>query len=100
MLLRFINKNLSWGIFKNAMIRGSENHDAEMQELFRRILGEELEQWQDLDAMIYLIVEMVGSSCYSVILDKDPMPLEQFKPFLYRSIRAVVKSFQIPEKKD
>lgn len=94
MLLRFINKNLSWGIFKNALIRGSEDHDREMAELFRRILGDDLEHWEHLDAMIYLIVEMVGSSCYSVILERDPMPLEDFKPHLYRSIRAVVKSFQ------
>jgi AcrR family transcriptional regulator len=100
MLLRFINKNLSWGIFKNAMRRGSENHEEEMEALFRRILGEDLGQWRELDAMIYLIVEMVGSSCYSVILDKDPMPLEDFKPILYRSIRAVVKSFQISGNKD
>lgn len=99
-LLRFINKNLSWGLFKNAMRLGSEDYDREKTEFYRRILGEELDQWQDLEAMIYLIVEMVGSSCYSVILERDPMPLEQFKPHLYRSIRAVVKSFQKSEKKD
>lgn len=99
MLLRFINKNLSWGIFKNAMLRGSEDHEAEMAELMRRILGEEWRQWPNLEAMLYLIIEMVGSSCYSVILEGDPMPLEDFKPHLYRAIRALVKSFQESEKK-
>jgi AcrR family transcriptional regulator len=98
LLLRFINKNLSWGIFRNAMLRGSEDHEREMEELFRRILGEEWRQWPNLEAMLYLIIEMVGSSCYSVILDRDPMPLEAFKPHLYRSIRAVVKSFQDSQK--
>lgn len=100
MLLRFINKNLSWGIFKNAMMRGSEDHQVEMHEFYGRILGEDWQQWQDLDAMLYLIIEMVGSSCYSVILEKDPMSLEEFKPHLYRSIRAVVKSFQKSKKND
>lgn len=99
MLLRFINKNLSWGIFKNALLRGSEDHEAEMAELMRRILGEEWRQWPNLESMLYLIIEMVGSSCYSVILEGDPMPLEAFKPHLYRAIRAVVKSFQESQKK-
>ena len=100
LLLRFINKNLSWGIFKNALARGNEDHEVDMKEFYRRVLGEEWQQWQGRDAMLYLIIEMVGSSCYSVILDKDPMTLEGFKPHLYRSIRAVVKSFQNSEKKD
>lgn len=94
MLLRFINKNLSWGIFKNAMMRGGDDHVGEMEAFYSRTLGADWRQWQDLDVMLYLIIEMVGSSCYSVILDKDPMPLEQFKPHLYRSIRAVVRSFR------
>lgn len=99
-LLRFINKNLSWGIFRKAMLRGSEDHEAEMEELFRRLLGEQWRQWPNLEAMLYLIIEMVGASCFSVILDRDPMPLEEFKPHLYRAIRALVKSFQNSEKKD
>lgn len=103
MLLRFINKNLSWGIFKNAMIRGdhriwdSDDHAEEKEAFYSRTLGADWRQWRDLDVMLYLIIEMVGSSCYSVILDKDPMPLEQFKPHLYRSIRAVVRSFRTRE---
>lgn len=99
MLLRFINKNLSWGIFKNAMMQGSEDHKLEMEEFYGRILGPDWQQWQDLDVMLYLIIEMVGSSCYSVILEKDPMTLEELKPHLYRAIRALVKSFRNSPKK-
>jgi AcrR family transcriptional regulator len=92
MLLRFINKNLSWGIFKNALSK--ESVEPEFGEMFQKILGPDMSIWREPDTMIYIIIEMVGSTCHSVILDKDPMPLEKFKPALYRSIRAVAKSFR------
>jgi hypothetical protein len=62
--------------------------------MFQKILGPDMSIWREPDTMIYIIIEMVGSTCHSVILDKDPMPLEKFKPALYRSIRAVAKSFR------
>lgn len=94
-LLRFINKNLSWGIFKNAMIRAEGQKEFDLNALMNQIFGDEIDHWRDLNTMLYLIIEMVGSCCYSVILDRDPMPLEELKPHLYRSIRAVVNSFRV-----
>lgn len=94
LLLRFINKNLSWGVFRSAVTRAQDNIAAES--LYARVFGPAVNEWRDLDAMLYLIIELVGSSCYSVILEGDPMPLEQFKPPLYQSIRAIVRAFHCP----
>lgn len=94
-LLRFINKNLSWGIFKNAMIRAEGEKEFHLDALMNQIFSDEINQWRDLNTMLYLIIEMVGSCCYSVILERDPMSLEELKPHLYRSIRAVVNTFRM-----
>lgn len=87
MLLRFITKNLSWGVFTNTQ---DEN---DYRIMIDSILGPDLNTWRDPDTMFYIIIELVGSSCYSVILNQNPIPLEQYKPHLYSSIRAIVQNF-------
>lgn len=94
MLLNFINKNLSWGIFRSALTRAEEKQELASVEFFQRIFGEEIEQWHDLPIMIYIIIEMAGSTAHSVILENDPMPLEEFMPHLHRSVRGVMKTFK------
>lgn len=93
MLLRFINKNLSWGIFKNALLRAEDQDELELESFLTSIFGSTVSNWRDLESMLYLIIELVGSSCHSVILEKDPMPLDQFKPHLYRAIRQIVAGY-------
>ena len=43
---------------------------------------------------IFTIMELVGSTCYSVILEGEPADLDSFRPYLHRSIRAILDSFQ------
>jgi hypothetical protein len=48
--------------------------------------------------MLYTIVELVGASCHSVILEQDPVDLTTYKPYLYQSVRAIIDSFRmVPE---
>lgn len=89
-LLRFINKNLSWGVFSRAMSRSDEDY----LNVFRQILAESGEQLENPELLLYTIIELVSSTCHSVILDQDPVDLEQYKPYLYRSIRAILASFR------
>lgn len=90
LLLRFINKNLSWGIFRRAIDRS----DTDYRAVFERLLGAELPEREILDMEIYTIMELVGSTCYSVILEGEPADLDSFRPYLHRSIRAILDSFQ------
>lgn len=84
-LLRFINKNLSWGIFRRAVDRSGVDY----MTVFREILGYEGED-EEMRIMLYTIIELVGAACHSVILDRDPVDLEHYKPYLYRAVRAIV----------
>lgn len=96
-LLLFINKNLSWGIFRHALTRAEEEQELQTTAFVLRVFGDEISHWHDLPTLLYLIIEFVGSSCHSVILHKDPMSLEEFRPHLHRSVRAVMKSFYTEE---
>jgi AcrR family transcriptional regulator len=90
-LLRFINKNLSWAVFRRALGKSNMDYLTEV----RRILNAGGEQWQEQELMLYTIIELVGSTSYSVILDEDPVDLERYKPWLFRSIRAIMDSHRL-----
>lgn len=89
-LLQFINKNLSWGIFRRAITKSETDYSA----IFERILGTDPADRKTLEIEIYTILELVGATCHSVILDSDPVDLESFMPYLHRSIRVILESFQ------
>ena len=45
--------------------------------------------------MIFMIVELVNSTCYSAIIYKSPVTLEELKPGLYTTIRGIIKQFEV-----
>lgn len=90
MLLRFINKNLSWGLFSRMLERYAEKDDLDYMEQCYRLLQDE-DEWDRPDIMLFTIVELLGSTCYSVILERKPAELTAFKPYLYRNIRAIIE---------
>ena len=83
-LLKFINKNLSWGVFRRAIDR-SEN---DYMSFFKGILG--LSDDQRAEILIYLIIECVSSTCHSVILEQNPVDFQTFRPYLDRLIRGIL----------
>ena len=88
-LLQFINKNLSWGVFRRAIVKS----DHDYHPIFEEILGQEYLNREDLPIAVYTILELVGSSCYTVILKKEPADLDHYLPYLHRAIRAIIHSF-------
>ncbi len=90
-LLRFINKNLSWGIFSRAINQANST----CFQAVREILDADQDTWQEPEIMLYTIIELVSASSHNVILEGNPTDLEHFKPYLFRSIRAIVESFRV-----
>ena len=38
-----------------------------------------------------MIIELVSSTCFNSILYNEPLPIEEFKPYLYELIRNLLK---------
>ena len=90
-VLRFVSKNLSWGVFRAAIEQKEEATGV------KNLLEELLEECPDVhieapDTMLFLIIELASSASYSTILDNDPVSYEELKPYLNDSIRAIIKS--------
>lgn len=92
---RFISKNLSWGVFQTFM-----NQDPDTGVDFTAILQDAFNQspvkYKDPFLLVYMIIELVNSTCYSAILYQKPKPVDELKPDLYKAIRAIMDVNELP----
>lgn len=94
LLLKFISKNLSLGIFNKSVEKiYQETTDSEnnIYTLFMNGIKEQNINLKNPEVTLYLIIELVSSSCFNSILYNDPLPIEEFKPYLYDTIRKLIK---------
>lgn len=90
-LLKFIYKNLSWGIVRNA-IKLTPDCDADAYYSFDKMLEEYKDEFIEPDLMFYTIIELASSTCYNVILWSDPVNFDVYKLFLDKNIRAIMQN--------
>lgn len=92
-MLRFISKNLSWGIFRQAILSSDDEADINIMELYRtRLLENPAVKLKAPETMMFLIIELASSTSYSTILENDPIPFESLKPYLNESMRAIIRN--------
>ena len=90
-LLNFISKNLVMGALRSTLLTG-ESSGREFYEKFLGLVEQDAYTYADVDVMLFTIVELAGSAGYNSILYNEPLPIEEYKPFLYRSVRLIIKS--------
>lgn len=96
-LLTFISKNLSWGVFKNALITPVSDEDINFSDIYHQMLDQAPCQFHSPEIMLFMIVELISGTCYSAILYQDPCNLEHLKPHLYASVRAIIEQHKVKQ---
>ena len=94
-LLTFISKNLSWGIFKEALTTKVASDDINFKDVYYEMINAEDISLEEPEIMLFLIVELVSSTCYSAILYKEPADIDTIKPYLFKTVRAIIKEHTI-----
>lgn len=92
-LLNFIAKNLSWGIFTNAVAGATEENN--FYELYHAMFENSPVKYEKPEIMMYIIIEMISSSCYSSILNEEPVGIEELKPYLLQTVRQIMRSHRL-----
>lgn len=90
-LLKFIYKNLSMGGI-NIRLEGEEETYSPVSifEMFEQRALEDQLTLENPKAVFFMIIELVGSTCYTSILLNVPLPIEEYKPYLYEAIKKLL----------
>lgn len=94
LLLKFISKNLSWGVYSQAFLKIYENKELRedgIVQLFRKGVKDNNIELENPDVTLFMIIELVSSTCFNSILYNQPLPIKDYKPYLYKSIRKLIQ---------
>lgn len=95
LLLKFISKNLSWGIYSktvNKIYENSEKQENGIYQLFLKGIEENNIKLKNPDVTLFMIIELVSSTCFNSILYNEPLPIDEYKPFLFEIIEKLINS--------
>lgn len=91
--LRLIKRNFTWSMVRHNFEQ--PENDALQQQLFEQLLASPASQnhtQQELFNLVYMIVELCGSVCYSSIIEQMPDTIDHMKPLLYDMIRRILNN--------
>ena len=94
-LLKFISKNLSWGIYSKTIRKvyedSGEDEDG-IYKLFLKGVKENNIPLKNPDVTLFMIIELVSSTCFNSILYSEPLPIDEYKPILYDTIKKLINN--------
>ena len=90
-LLNFISKNLSWGIFKDALTTPMTAGDVDFKQVYESMIKNAGCKFKNPEVMLFMIIELVSSTCYSVILYNEPISFDEYKPYLHEAVRKIIE---------
>ena len=94
-LLKFISKNLSWGIYNKSILKlydNTENKEDSVYSLFLKGIERNKIALKKPEVTLFMIIELVSSTCFTSILENEPLPIEEYKPYLYHAVRQLLYS--------
>mgnify|MGYP002532638587 FL=1 len=94
-LIQFIAKDLAWGVFNKTILELYSREEAEEDGLVSLFLTGVEENNIELDnpqVSLFMIIELVSSTCFTSILYSEPLPIKEYKPFLHKEIKKILQN--------
>ena len=89
-ILKFIQKNLSLGLYSEKLTDLLDNEELGIKELFVNEVKEKDIPLEYPEMTLFMIIELVSSTVFTSIVESHPLPIEEFKPHLYKTIRLLI----------
>jgi AcrR family transcriptional regulator len=90
-LLKLINKNISWGLYRKAIMTPAEYDDVKrVLDIFIKNLTTEGMKKEEAEMTLFMIIELVGSVCFTTIILEEPTDIDSIKPILFKKILAMI----------
>ena len=93
LLLKFISKNLSLGIYNKAVNRIADlpYDDGSIFSIFMNGIEKNNIKLKCPEATLFMIIELASSTSFNSILYNMPLPIDEFKPILLEEIRKLLR---------
>lgn len=89
-IIKFIKKNLSLGLYSEKISALMDDKELALNDLFLKEVKERHIDLPHPEVTIFMIVELVGSTVFSSITKNEPLPIEEYKPILYQTIKMMI----------
>ena len=83
--MEFIAKNLSWGIFKSVSSQFCDHYMTALKKYNVNCPAPEL--------LLFTMIELIGSTSYNCIHNSQPVSMEEYLPYLHRSLHHILLAF-------
>ena len=81
-------------IYGNKNIRKiyEETSEDSIYKLFIKGVEENHIDLKNPEVTLFMIIELVSSTCFNSILYDEPLPINEYKPYLYDTIRNMIRT--------
>ena len=76
------------------------DEDVDFTKVYENMIAESGLNLKDPEVMLFMIIELVGSTGYSSIMYSDPVSLEELKPHLAETVRGIIRAHTDKPKKN
>ena len=86
---------MAWGVFNKTILELYSREEAEEDGLVSLFLTGVEENNIKLDnpqVSLFMIIELVSSTCFTSILYSEPLPIKEYKPFLHKEIKKILQN--------
>ena len=94
-LVSLISKHLSWGFVRNSLIYTPGKETPSILTIVINMLEKAEYTYSSPELMMYMILEIVSGTSYNAILYQQPVPLEELKPHLYKTVKGILEGYRV-----
>ena len=99
-LLRFLSKSLSWGLLRNESSHRDEDGVINFRTFVDEAFQKEGVHLRDPELLIFTLLATISATIDEVILRGEPVPFSEYKPYLYDTIRTLVRHATLPSQEE
>lgn len=92
MILKLIAKNLSFGVFSQKVQDYVSVEDSDVMRALLYAAERSGVRLRSPRILLFMIIELTSSTCFSCILESKPLSLQDYKPYLFATIRQMIWS--------
>ncbi len=90
-VLRLLDRHFSWPRLEHEIATTSNETILALVQEVRANLAAQGRSESEIHSLFFVLTEMVGTACYSSIIDGRPAPIDEMKPVLYGIIRSALR---------